>query len=420
MTDRETVNLPDLLGAITSGERVNMDVVQVALGVRPRSTPAGRPFDVIVLLQNAADIEVDVAVQMRFPDRDSKKTRNPFVYRQDRVLVGMHPAEVGYLVLPVNSNPRTAPGAGYKVTVELTVKRAGKDKPRRVRDKEGGGLFVETELPEVVQEQFWGLQQMVFSVERAGKAALSADFTVAKTEIGKVADLAPRWHTLWTMRDHVDEGVLVDRVRDRLEVLLPLIKRDTVYFPLLDAVQTHFRNAGYPLRAGEAVFIAKAMMVALEQSMPDLEEDAAGHYPEWFIRTCRILFEQPEIASNAGALLAGPVFQDLLRDAIHQSFMMVSTVTGDDCGGEAGQEAYRREIMNCLNGGMDFAHAYLPLVMGGLIVNTRVTFDREQPLETVGLLDKALQLRAPEQTAENQPIFKQVENLIDRSASQAV
>ena len=49
-----------LLGAVTGGERLNLDVVQCALGVRPSSVPAGKPFEAILLLQNASDVNVDV------------------------------------------------------------------------------------------------------------------------------------------------------------------------------------------------------------------------------------------------------------------------------------------------------------------------------------------------------------------------
>ncbi len=419
MPDRETVNLPDLLGAITGGERVNLDVVQCALGVRPSSTPAGKPFEAVLLLQNASDSDVDVTAHLKLPEADLSGRRNRFFTKRERLLVGLRPAEVGYLTLPVSSSPETTPGEGYRLVMDLAVKRVGKDKPRRVRAPEGGGLFVETELPAETQDRIWQLQQMIFSVERAGRTGLTAPFEIMLPTLGKVADFSPGWVSLWTMRDHVDERVLVERVQRQLDVLLPALKRDNVFFPLLDMIQTRFEQAGYYLLPGESVFIAKLMTLVLEMGVPPALADEPTHYPAWFMRTCRILFDQPQAANNPGYLVSNLVFYELLRDAIHYGFTMVGTVTGENFGDEQEQEEYAAGVVEMLqDGGIDFAHAYLPLVLGGLIASTRIVMPREIPRDTLWLAQKAREKRAPEQNEHNQPIFAMTDKLIDRALDQ--
>lgn len=423
MPDPLSVNLPDLLGAITGGERVNLSVVQAALGVRPRSTPAGRPFEVILLLQNASDVDVDVNVRVRLPERDAKNTRNRFFAQKERLLVGLRPAEVGFVTLPASSSPKTAVDKGYQVQVDIQVKTVGSKKPSRVRSPEGGGVFVETELPEDIQEHIWQLQQTVFSAEHIGRSTLAASFNVKAPEIGGLQELAPGWTSLWTMRDHVDETILADRVRDELDVLLPRLGREAVFFPLLDVLQTRFREDGhYPLRAGEAVFIAKALTLVVEQGVAQVSddvEDLEGDLPEWFLRTCRVLFDRPDAAKNATYLLKELVFFELVRDAIRLGMTMVSTVMEHDYGDEQAQEDLVGDILESLHkGSLDYTRVYQPLVMAGLIANTRIVMDKERPRDTIWLLHKDQEKRAREQHEENAPVFQMVEQLIDRALDQ--
>ena len=106
MSDSQPDNLPDLLGAVTGGDRLNLDVMQCALGVRPSSIPAGKPFEAILLLQNASDVNVDVTAVVRLPEQDAKGKRNRFIVKRERLVVGLRPAEVGYMTLPLSSSPR--------------------------------------------------------------------------------------------------------------------------------------------------------------------------------------------------------------------------------------------------------------------------------------------------------------------------
>ncbi len=427
MADPQAVNLPDMLGAITGGERVNISVMQCALGVRPRNVPAGQPFEVILLLQNASDADVDVSLRVRLPERDANQKPNRFFAQRERLLVGLRPAEVGYVTLPASSSPKTATGEDYQLVVDLGVKVVDGRKPRRVRAPAGGGVLVETELSEEVQERIWELEQMVFSTEQVGRSSLAVSFGIKPSTLGTVADFSPGWTSLWTMRDHVDERLLVDRVRDPLVALLPRLKRDNVFFPLLDRVQTRFRESGgYPLRAGEAVVIAKLLTLVLEQGVLELGEDLEAldelevKPPAWLVRTCRVLFDRPEAAQNAGFLATELIFDELMGDAIRLGLTMVGTVLDEDFGDEQDQDRLVDSVMTRLESrGMDFQHTYLPLVMGGLIANARVVMPQEKARETIWLLRKNREQRASEQDETNASIFQMVDQLIDRALDRA-
>ncbi|KXK23601.1 MAG: hypothetical protein UZ15_CFX003000549 [Chloroflexi bacterium OLB15] len=104
-----SVNFPDILGELTQGARVQFGTVDAAVALRPRTPRAGKPFEIIVLLQNTLAAPVDVIVSLRLPEQDAKKQYGQFIAQSNRVIVGMRAAEVGYLSFPAMTLPTTSP-----------------------------------------------------------------------------------------------------------------------------------------------------------------------------------------------------------------------------------------------------------------------------------------------------------------------
>ncbi len=113
------------------------------------------------------------------------------------------------------------------------------------------------------------------------------------------------------------------------------------------------------------------------------------------------------------------IFHDVVRDAVRLGLTMVETVTGEHFGDAAEQEDYAEAVVRRMQeGGLDFAHTYLPLVLAGLIANARVVMPKEQPRQTIYLLQKAREERAGEADADNGPIFAMTDQLIERALDQ--
>ena len=73
------------------------------------------------------------------------------------------------------------------------------------------------------------------------------------------------------------------------------------------------------------------------------------------------------------------------------AFAMIKKATGEDMGTADEIGDYTENYLGLLrDGGMDFAHAYLPLVMGGVIVYDRVILPGETLEDTLrGMSDVA-------------------------------
>ncbi|HML22587.1 MAG TPA: hypothetical protein PKD09_13115 [Aggregatilinea sp.] len=421
MSDQAVLNYPDLLGAITGGPRLNVDVVQCALAARPAAVAAGSFFEIVFLVQNASDVDVDVVIEPVLPDRDASNQRRSFLTKSERVRIGLRPAEVGYMTLPVSTSAKTAPASGYDVGLKLTAKRMGK--AQRVRAPLGGGRFDVRELSPAVQQQMEHMRALAFSAETCGKKNyIETNVEIVPPTVSTLHELKPGWVSLWTMQDYLDDATIAARVGREVEQVTPWLTREKLFMPLFKATQTRFQAGGCPLHPPEAIFIAKILTLILELGpSATIPGETQSGMPRWYSRMCHLLLQEPDLASKPEGLITQLVYPDLAHDAARHAFAMVKTVTGETFGTPAEMETYTENLSQALVDGepLDLARAYLPLILGGLIANARVTLPNEQIRETVNLLARALERRRQEQTEDNAFVLDLADRLIERALETA-
>ena len=129
------------------------------------------------------------------------------------------------------------------------------------------------------------------------------------------------------------------------------------------------------------------------------------------------MVREPALANQPEVLVTRLIFTELVHDAIMFGFASVTNVTREDFGSQTEMIEYADSMVAALASeqAVDFARVYLPLVMGGLIANGRVTMPREQIRETVFILAKALEKRQPERSGNNAFIFDLTSSLIERA-----
>src|SRR5262249_38655825 len=117
-------------------------------------------------------------------------------------------------------------------------------------------------------------------------------------------------------------------------------------------------------------------------------------------------------------LVTESIFPDLIYDAVLLGFTMLTTVTNENFGAPDEMAVYADQVVASLGGKgqeFDLLHVYLPLVLAGLLVNTRVVMPQEQPRDTLNLLATALEKRANEQNQDNKFMFDMANDLIERA-----
>jgi hypothetical protein len=421
MTTTTTTQLPDVLGALTGGARAHFGVLQAALALRPPTVNAGRVLEAVLLVQNTCDQMVDLSVTLLPPEQDAKKQRGKFVARSPKLVVAVKPGEVGCVLLPVATLLDTAPGE-YKLAVEIAVKSP--ERSRRVREAEGGGSFKPAMLSEAARPRFAELKPLSFSANKPVlRSTLEATFSIIPGRPVLPPELQASWLELWSFVDASDALVLARYAEAILIRGFPRLKRDVVYEPLLETTKARFAAAGFELRPSEAAVIAKLMTLLLEYAAPRENAHgyiAAGKYaieplvhsarknpeaaltlPHW-MRVYIRLVAQDERALNAlERLVTKQLYLPLLRDAIEHAFALVSQTTGQIMGEQEEITLYSDRVIDCLEAeeGLDFQRVYLPLIMGGVLVNDKMLMVGEQQdyhvqeLVTI-LLDRQHQIAA--------------------------
>lgn len=439
-----TPNYPDILGYITGGPRYNVNVLQIALGVRPRVVRAGRPFEAVLLVQNASDANVDLGVQMEIPERDAKRQKGMFTAGKNRLVVGLRPAEVGYIVLPIGSQPDTAVDNDYRISMQVKVKPL--EKPNRIRTVEGGGAIPFDQLPVDLRGSLDELKKLNFSTEkRFGLGdVLETSFSVMPGRLGQITDLHPGWVNLWSMSDHVDSEALVSRYEDAiLHKALPQLKHKFTLDLLIAETNTHFAQAGYPLHPPEALCFAKMLAYVLDQAAPTEDKidpltkadlniklllkkhaedqgDLPPSLPHWFDGFLRAVARNEELISVPTKLISRLMFTHLVRDAAEFSFELIEKITGERIGSPAEMQVYIDQLVTSFDqpDKLDFVHTYMPVMMGGIIIHDRVLGDEEHIEESLRGLSDSLDVRDSEVSDDDLFILKMAKTLISRHSVQ--
>jgi hypothetical protein len=456
-------NYPDILSYITDGQQMLVSVIQAALALRPESVPAGRPFEAIVMLQNTTDVNVEVTAVVQLPPVDAAKAKGRFVAQNERQMVTLLPAEVGYLVLPLYAYPDTAPAQNYKLGIELRAVPTAQ--PRRIRQINTNGVTNEINLDyyfyltEEMINRMTQLRELHFSAGHKGimsgasallgktrflgktgmiGSSLEATFSVTSAQMGKLTNFKPGWVSLWALGNSSDARPLFERHKDVLiEQVLPLLTRETLFKPFYAATQARIKQQSYEVQQLELLFIAKLLTSVVEAGIKppqvyDYEGQDLYHVagllsrgypadgspiplPFWCRSLLSLIGTDPQVMTNPAAVLAGPLYEDVLRDAIAHGIMMMYAVTGQELGTRDDAFTYTEFLIELLrkpNRPLTFSDVYLPLVIGGILVANDVVMTGEEPLWSFQKLHETILMRQAERSEDNDLVFQLTEQSI--------
>lgn len=435
-------NYPDVLGYVTDGKQATIGIVQAALAVRPPIVRAGRAFAAIVMLQNLSDANVDITATIQLPAKDAARKADRFRCKEPSASFVLGPAEVGYLVIPVDSAPDTAPGRDYKLGVDLNV--ATLSKPRRIRTTD-----VEAEvnldyyffLPEETILRIIALKMLTFSAVKRGLmgTTLEAPFGVAPPQVQPNRQVQPGWFSLWSLSANSDARPLLERYRKTLQdEVLPRLDPVALFRSLYPVTEGRIKPY-YKVEAVEVYFITKLLVSILQLAPQPPDQYAYPEEAEYTIATllrtgwptdgspiplphwCRGLLHMlgvdEEATRNPVMALSGPLYDDLLRDAITHGFRLISTATRRDMGSTDELLKYTDYLIRTLRRPrqrLTIRDLYMPLVLGGVIVSEQVHLPKDEPLRRLHDLTTLLDKReTSERTEQNAFVFQVADDVTD-------
>ncbi len=406
---------PDVLGAITGGTRISMDKLQCALGIFPQRTYINQPVEVILILQSMVDLSMQVKVGLQLPTQDKKG--QPVVMDTPRktLAIGLRPGEVGVLRIPIIPHPPTQPGTGFPVRVAVRYRTPAEG--QAIRPPAGGAP------PSVLGVSSFKLQvlrEVEFTAHTWNQSTdiLTTYFDIAPKRIPPIErDLQPRYESLWTHEEMREERQLVQaKLEDARRVGSGLTKTQ-VYIPLMEAVDDRFGNRGMPLHPGEAQAVAKMMTYTLDEGL-ELEPGFEVEESRWFQTLCQVLAHDERVEDmHRGDLTTSYLFEATLYDAILLGFGVIQPKVKEFLGDRNERMSYANRVLTWYagQGEPDLSYVYLPLVLGGVVVNQLVTPRNENPWIMVEELRQAYRGRVRLVTGEAVAIFDMLDSLLDQA-----
>ncbi|MBX3085211.1 MAG: hypothetical protein KF716_26495 [Anaerolineae bacterium] len=383
-SSHQPADLPDVLGMITNGERLNISLLQCAYALHPRTTVLGQPLEALVLVQSAANKPIQVNLTVRLPKRDAAGNRLNLWTPKDNVQIVLQPAETGLLHIPIVSRQPTQPAEDLPITVKVEVKL-----PRnvgQVRPSTGGRA---ASILNMSPFRLSILREVGFRVVQQEEAHLSDTFSIVPGTISTAQPAnAPRYETLWTAKDLEAEKARYAELEQYAHRFAATITRNVVLEPLQTLLETKFAAGGLPLAPAEALFAAKTLTYAMEDGL-DLEPGFSLYEAKWFHQLVGLMAE-PEMTSDIEALLTR-LFPAILYDGVMLGLSLVARISEESLGTHDEHISYANEVINAVEGqaSIDLGHAYLPLILAGLLLTYTVKGIHENPWTSLGEVRQA-------------------------------
>ncbi|MFN8564061.1 MAG: hypothetical protein U0703_21135 [Anaerolineae bacterium] len=409
---------PDVLGAIAGGLRVTFDnVVQAAIGIFPRSAYINQPIEVVMILQSMIDQNVEVRVALnlanRAPDGSPIKLSTP----QKEVSRTMTPGEVGVLRLPLVALPPTKPADNVPVRIAVRHRnRAGRQVRSDVRGAPPSALAASPFKLQALRDIDWA-----DIANNISPQVVTLTFNINARELPRLQQrLKPSYEVLWTQEKMRDERRNIISKIEEARQIAGTMTRTAVYESLLHAVDERYATHGLPLHPGETAAISKMLMYTLDDRS-QVDPKYRLEDQRWFQALCQVLAHDPEVGDwTPGEIVAGHLIEPLINDAIHLGFDLVRTRVKVNLGDESERNNYANRMMRWLTGQdePDLVYIYLPLALGGVIVNHQVTGPGDDPWIVVDGLREAYRGRVRLVEGDAMEIFEILDKLLARGVDE--
>jgi hypothetical protein len=301
--------------------------------------------------------------------------------------------------------------------VRVAVRYRTAAEGRAVRPPTGGAP------PSVLSVSSFKLQALKdvdFSAHTWNQSAeiMTAYFDIAPKRLPNLPqNLKTQYESLWTHEEMDEErDIIQSKVPDAIRVAAGLT-RSTVYRPLMQAVDDRFADRGLPLHPGEVRAIAKMMTYTLDEGM-DLEPGFHAQESRWFQTLCQLLASDPRHEyTDRGELAVKYLFDSALYDAIILGFSVIAAKVREDLGDSGERISYANRVLLWLSGQgePDLSYVYLPLVLGGVVVNQFVTTRDDNPWVLLSELREAYHGRRRLVSGEAVAIFNMLDLLLTQS-----
>ncbi|MGQ9586544.1 MAG: hypothetical protein ACUVXG_14250 [Anaerolineae bacterium] len=382
---------PDVLGDyVGGGLRWEARGVQFVWRLEPQPTSPGRVVWLLIPMQSEWSVPASLTVHLELPRGRAKKSGAPLFEAQRDTEIPLEHLEVGELRLPIRVHTETPPGR-YAFAVLLSG--APKERGERVRPGRKVGQVAPETFPFV---EGLGLAQTLgvdYRCESRQRFRDHLQVTGERAADQASQDLTPIFASYWTAEDWRLQVAAQREVNERRAYLLRELEPRGLFPVLLDETRRRFAGTDLSLRIGEALMMAKALVITVQHFLSEAERQDGLLVP---------LVQAGQATgvstSDPKGLLCQAGFPRLVRLAAALSFGLLRRALEQDPWSIEEEQA----VVDLLHrrmatpGPLGPEFAYIPLVLGGLLVNRAVVMPGEDPGQTLALARKSVAARGKE------------------------
>lgn len=362
---------PDVLSTITGGPRINLGLLECAVGIYPRMAYINQPIELVIILQSMVDQPLPVKISMRLPTTDRNGQVVLIDAAKPQITFNMNPGEVGVLRLPMIARPPTKASQDLPIRVAIRFKEVT---GQRVRPPGGGAA------PSILSVSPFKVQALKETSFIDHKWDESPDVLTVKLDLaskvmpGNQAMPKVKYEPLWTQTELKQEVALAKAHYDEaLELAKPGVM-DKLYLRMREVVAERFAARGMPLHPGEASAIAKVMTYTVEDA-PTKEQNVIMENTRWFRALCHVLANDAATHDlDRDELISKHIFFELLYDAIMMGFHILEYNVSEDLGSTGERVNFANQVLTWFggHGDGDLTYIYLPLVLAGVAIGRTV------------------------------------------------
>ncbi|MEP7291460.1 MAG: hypothetical protein ABI835_06730 [Chloroflexota bacterium] len=403
---------PDVLGTIAGGLRVSFaDTLQAAVGIFPRSAYLNQPFEVIVILQSMVDQNLDVQVTLQLPRKSPDGAPIRLSTPQKVASMTMSGGAVGILRIPVVALPPSAPAKNVPAVVNIRYRsHGGKQVRLPTRGAPPSVLLVSPFKLQVLRDVEWVDHPLNQPPEN-----ITVTFEIAPKTLPELQQaLKPSYEVLWTQEKMREERRNIVNMIDEARVLASSFTRATIYDSLVRAVGDVYGACGLPLHPGEVSAIAKMLTYTLDHRTL-LDPNYKLEDQRWFQTLCQVLAHDPKIGEwEPGEIVVRYLFESVIYEAILLAFTVIRSRVKSNLGDRAERVNYANRVLLWLGGQAepDLTYIYLPLALGGVVINHQVTWQGDNPWVVIDGLREAYRGRVRLAEGSEMEIFDMLDKLL--------
>lgn len=375
---------PDVLGDLVDAKRrFEFNGVHYVAALEPASVAPGETTALRLWLQSCWDMPVDASITVNLATHPSPG----LAVIQKRTDVRLEAAEVGEVMIPIACSPDVEPGL-HAVPVSVGVRF--RTRGLYVRSQKNEGQMGKTLLSFETGMSLSATMGLGFAARTRAEQELSLRVGGSPTN-PPLPDLTPTFLSHWTVADLPIQGKARAYVNDQRIYLQPKLTRQALYLAFLEESRERFKDASLPLQIGEAVFLAKILTHTVEYFCQQ-----PGWQDAILIPAYNLAFRYNLPVDDPVFLIVRADYARITRMAVSFSFGLLRQRVGRDIWTVEEQLAVANLLADRVERGgtLPAEFLYLPLLLGGLLVGSKVQMPGEELEQSLKLLAKARRQRA--------------------------